>query len=143
MLISNLHPMLVHLPIALLSASFLFDLLGHLAGRAELQRTGWWTLLVGSCGLLATVISGLLAGRTVSIPLEAREHFETHEQMAFLVAALYAAALLWRVANRTNLPKGREWLYLVLSFTGVGLMWVAGWYGGELVFRFGVGVLAK
>ncbi len=136
----NIHPLLVHLPIALLTISFLFDALGLLTKKQELERTAWWTLLAGTIGLAATVVSGLLAEKTVSIADFAREHFETHEQIAFIVASIYSVLLLWRIAGGTSLPKQKEWLFVGLSLAGVILIWTGAWYGGELVYRFGVGV---
>jgi uncharacterized membrane protein len=120
--------------------SFLFDALGLLFKKQELERAAWWTLLVGSIGLAATVVSGLLAEKTVLIPDSAQEHFETHEQIAFIVASIYSVLLLWRIAGRTSLPKQKEWLFVGLSLVGVILIWTGAWYGGELVYRFAVGV---
>jgi uncharacterized membrane protein len=136
----NLHPFLVHFPIALLSVSFLFDVLSMITSRDELERTAWWTLLTGTLGLAAAVITGLIAENTVTIYESAREHFETHEQVAFSAAALYAFLIFWRIANRTRLPKRKSIYYVGLSLLGIALIWVAAWYGGEMVYRFRVGV---
>jgi uncharacterized membrane protein len=136
----NIHPLFVHFPIALLTMSFIFDAIGLATKRLELLRTGWWTLAAGTIGLLATVMSGLLAEQSVVISAAAREHIETHEQIAFFVTGLYATLFLWRVAHRTHLPSKREWLFVFGSLIGVVAIWIGAWYGGELVFRFGVGV---
>jgi uncharacterized membrane protein len=136
----NIHPLFVHFPIALLTMSFLFDAIGLATKRVELLRTGWWSLAAGTVGLLATVVSGLRAEQSLVISTAAREYFETHEQIAFLVAGMYALLFLWRVANRTHLPAKREWFFVGGSFIGVVALWLGAWYGGELVFRFGVGV---
>jgi uncharacterized membrane protein len=136
----NIHPLLVHFPIALLTMSFVFDAIGLATKRLDFVRTGWWTLAGGTIGLLATVMSGLLAEQSVEIGPAAQGDFETHQQIAFFVAGLYALLFLWRVANRTQLPSKREWLFVLGSLIGVVAIWIGAWYGGELVFRFGVGV---
>lgn len=136
----NIHPLLVHFPIALLTMSLFFDAIGLATKRGELLRTGWWTLAAGTIGLLATVISGLLAEQSVVISAPAREHFERHEQIAFFVSGLYAFLFLWRVAHRTQLPPQREWLFVISSLVGVVAIWLGAWYGGTLVYQFGVGV---
>lgn len=138
----NIHPLFVHLPIALLTISFIFDLLGHLRKQNEFERTAWWTLLGGMIGLIGTISTGLIAEHSVVISEAAREHFQMHEQTAFAVGGMYSILFLWRIASRTQLPKSRETMYLALSFLGVVLLWIGAWYGGELVFRFGVGVQA-
>ena len=137
---SNLHPVLVHFPIVLLTCSLLFDLIGHLLNKSQFERSAWWTQLLGTAGLVATVTTGLLAENSVVIVEAAREHFETHEQIAFVIAGIYAVLFLWRIGSRTKLPLRREWIYLTLSVLAVTLIWVGAWYGGELVYTFGVGV---
>ena len=139
----NLHPLIVHLPIALLTFSFFFDLFGILRKRPEYERTAWWSLLAGTTGLILSVVSGLWAENVTEIPVNAREHFETHQQLAFLTTALYATLLLWRIAAKTRVPHSRETRYTVLSFFGVALVWFTAWYGGELVYNFGVGVMIR
>lgn len=136
----NLHPMFVHLPIALLTANWVFDLLSIVTKKQEFERTGWWTLLAGMIGLAGTIATGLMAEASVTIEETARSFFEMHEQLAFGVAAIYSALVLWRFAARTYIPQRLRWLYLVMTLLGVILVWVTGWYGGELVFRFGIGV---
>ncbi|MER3523081.1 MAG: hypothetical protein C4326_03200 [Ignavibacteria bacterium] len=136
----NLHPLFVHLPLALLSASWLFDVVGILLRKEEFERTGWWTLLAGAAGLAATVVTGLAAESSVVVPERAGSALENHQQLAFAAAAIYSGVLLWRFARRTCLPQPL-WMYFTLSGVGVLLLWLTGWFGGELVFRYGVGVL--
>lgn len=139
----NLHPLLVHFPIALLTLSFLFDAVSAVTRKPQFERSGWWTLLSGSIGLGLTITSGLFAEGTVTIGEEAREHFDTHEEIAFVVATVYVVLLLWRIANKSLLPVRRRGVYLFLSLVGCVLIWLGAWYGGELVYRFGVGVHLK
>jgi uncharacterized membrane protein len=137
---SNIHPLLVHFPITLLTVSVFFDVAFLVSKKPHFEQTGWWTLLAGSLGLAATVASGILAEQTVTISHGAREHFETHQQLALLVAGAYSLLLLWRIANRTKLPTRKEWAFVGLSCLAAILVWVTGWYGGEMVFRYGIGV---
>lgn len=136
----GLHPLFVHFPIALFTAGVAFDIAAAIMRTSELQRTGWWCQLVASVSLIGTVVTGLIAESLVNIPDAARETFEAHEQYAFIAAAGAALLLFWRIASRTALPKGRVVAYLGAYLLFVALLWVAAWYGGELVYRFGVGV---
>ena len=136
----NLHPLLVHFPIALLTFGFVFDMFGLVSKRNELSRVGWWIQVAGTLGLLTAVVTGLLARETVVIPVAAYDTFENHEQIAFIVTAVFAALLLWRIASRTHLPQRYKILFLVLFLFGLVLMWLGAWFGGEMVYRFGVGV---
>ncbi len=117
-----------------------FDLLATLLGNAQLERVGWWSQLSGTIGLAGTVVSGLLAKSSLLIPEAAISTLESHEQIAFVLAALAASLLLWRISSRTHLPPGKKAVYLIILATTIILMWFGAWYGGELVYSFGTGV---
>jgi uncharacterized membrane protein len=135
----NIHPLIVHFPIALLTIGIVFDVLGLLSKNNELSRVGWWMQVAGTFGLMAAVVTGLLAQQTVVISAAAHDAFEHHEQIAFIVSAVFAALLLWRIASRTQLPQRYRILFLLLFLFGLVVMWLGAWYGGEMVYRFGVG----
>jgi uncharacterized membrane protein len=135
----NIHPFLVHFPVALLTTALAFDFLGVVLSRDELMRAGWWTQLVGTIGMAAAVISGLVAKSQALIPSEAGGTFDTHQQIAFISAGAFTALLLWRVGMRTRIAPQRRTLYLALCAAALGCLWIAAWYGGELVYRFGIG----
>ncbi len=139
----NLHPFLIHFPIALLTSSFVFDLAGILTNRKSLNDAGWWTMLFGMLGLTAAVVTGLLAEKSVVVSATAQEHFESHQQIAFVVAGIYATLFLWRIANKGNLPANWRWWFLGIALLGVAGIWICAWHGGEMVYRFGVGVQGR
>lgn len=99
--------------------------------------------MCGTLGLAFTIVSGLQAEKTVLINPLAADHFQTHQQVAFLVAGVYAILFLWRIANRGEIPPKRRWAFLGIALIGVVGIWVGAWYGGEMVYRFGVGVYAR
>ncbi|UUZ91026.1 hypothetical protein LJK87_35410 [Paenibacillus sp. P25] len=70
-LLQNLHFIFIHFPIALLLFSFVFDLLARLTKKQEWHTAGFLSLLIGTLGAVASVITG---------PEEARNPlFPTHE----------------------------------------------------------------
>lgn len=136
---SNLHPLFVHFPVALLTVSLMFEIAFLLRSSAEFTRVAWWLHLVGSAGLLVSIATGLLARSGVAIPSPAVSHVEVHEEIALLVATIFTGLLFWRIRAR-GVPAGKgRGLYIAAFGFGVLLMWVGAWYGGELVYRFGVG----
>lgn len=135
---SSIHPFLVHFPIALLTVSFLFDAIGSLLNKSELNRTGWWMLVTGSGGLLLAVGSGLLAESALTLEGPPFAVLETHKQAAFAVVVCYAVVLFWRIAGRSGIPDRNRWVFWVVYSGGVLLMWVVAWHGGELVHTHGV-----
>jgi uncharacterized membrane protein len=96
--------------------------------------------LVGTIALVVTVVSGLIAKAELTIQASGQEFFEAHQQIAFVVTAFTSALLLWRISNRLVLPSKYTRTYLFLYLATVVLIWLGAWYGGELVYRFGVGV---
>ncbi len=135
---TSVHPFLVHFPIALLTVAAALEIVASISGKEEYSRAGWWNQLAGSFALAAAVVSGLCAEEAARIGADAAGIFQSHQQMAFSATALFALLLLWRVGTRTRIPPNRRLLYLSLFVAGVILLLTGAWYGGELVFRFGV-----
>jgi uncharacterized membrane protein len=134
----SVHPFIVHFPIALLTVSLVLDMMG---GRdAGLRHGGWWLMIFGTCTLLLAIGTGLQAESSITIGDTARPVFEMHEQIAFAVATIFGILVLWRASSRGSIPRQNAWLYWLLMTAGVGLLWVGAWYGGMLVYRFGIGV---
>jgi uncharacterized membrane protein len=136
----NGHPLIVHFPIALLSLALVFEVLARFVRPEEFSRLGWWLQVTGTVGLALAVTSGLFVKDTVTIPPLARPFLESHQEMAFAASGLFALLLLWRIASKTRVPQKYALLFLVLFAAGVTVMWAGAWYGGEMVFRFGVGL---
>lgn len=55
-------------------------------------------------------------------------------------AAVFAALALWRVGAPGSITGNRRVMFVLLYTVGLGAVLVTGWYGGRLVFEFGVGV---
>lgn len=136
----NPHPLIVHFPIALLTIAVLFELLSRFLQREDFSRIGWWMQLSGTIGIALAVLSGIFAQDTVTIAPLARPYFEMHQQMTFAASGLFAALLFWRIASKSRVPERYAALYLVLLACSVAVLWAGAWYGGEMVFRFGVGL---
>ena len=136
----NIHPFFVHFPIALLTTGLIAELWALAQGEGHEGKLGWWLQAAGTFGLLMSAASGLLAVQSVVIPDAARGVFDTHQQGAFVGAAVFAALALWRVGARGSLTGRRRVAFVLLYAVGLGAVLVTGWYGGKLVFEFGVGV---
>ena len=136
----NLHPLFTHFPVALLTVGYFFDVAGVLNRNHVFERIGWWLQLVGTITLGLTVITGLMAKSTVNILPDARTTFEWHEQIAFAVCVVAAATLYWRTLSKSILPSQYRIAYFSIQLLMVVLIWIGAWHGGELVYRFSVGV---
>jgi len=137
------HPIFIHFPLALLSTTAVLELLAFILKREDLSRAGWWIQLTGTIGILLAVLTGIVAENATMIPAQAAEIMDLHEELAFLCASAFAALLLWRVAARTKIPGPHQWRYLAAYCLAIFFLAAVGWYGGELVFQYGVGVIVK
>ena len=136
----NIHPTIVHFPIALLIVAFFFDASGVVLKKVELTRVGWWCQSVGTVFLVAAVATGLFARDSIVVDSVALQTLEAHEQFAFLSSSAFIVLLFWRVGLKTRLPTRMRFLFWGLYVLGVSAIVLGAWYGGEMVFRFGLGV---
>jgi len=139
----NLHPLFVHFPIALLTVGLIAEVWAFARREDQSGKLGWWLQAAGTLGLLIAVGTGILAGQSEAVPPGGEGIFATHQQGAFISAAVFASLALWRVGARGNIAGTRRKLFLLLYAAGVGAVLFTGWYGGRLVFEFGVGVFGS
>jgi uncharacterized membrane protein len=135
------HPLIVHFPVALLTTAALLELCAVLFKREELSRAGWWIQLVGTVAILAAAFTGIIAENASTIPGGAAGSLDLHKELAFVCASAFTALLLWRVGARTSIPGSKKWHYVLAYCATVILLILVAWFGGELVYRFGVGTL--
>ena len=136
----NLHPFLVHFPIALLASSLVLELIGLVRPSPDFTRAGWWTQLLGSIGLMVAVLSGIFARGEVHLDAAGASLLDTHEELAFFNAGVFSILLLWRIAAKTKVPHANSVWFLILFGAGVAALCAGAWIGGELVYGFGAGV---
>ena len=130
------HQMLIVLPLGLLSGAVIFDVLRLLTGGGHFALVAYWLIPAGvASGLLAAVF-GFLDWTKIPDGTRAKRVGMLHARANVTVLALFTASWLLRrdaVVDPGTLP-------VVLSLAGGGLAMLAGWLGGELVGRHGVGV---
>jgi len=135
-----LHPALVHIAVAFLPIAFILELYALAFKKKNVSAVAWWNQVIGTIGVGLAIYSGLQAEKTARFSATTHEILERHEQIAFVVGAVVALLLLWRMGTRGNLPDKLRWLYMVLYAAGVAALLFGAWHGGELVFGHGVGV---
>ncbi|HNO06832.1 MAG TPA: hypothetical protein PKK49_16235, partial [Flavobacteriales bacterium] len=95
-----IHPMVVHFPIALLLASWFFDLLALRWRGEQFRETSLSLLVLGVAAAAVAVLTGHFAEEAVehggSIPKQA---IETHEELAFAVFWVFVGLLGLRLVS--------------------------------------------
>ena len=132
-----IHPMLVPLPIGLLTAAAASDLGYWLTGDRFWARASRW--LIG--GGIATGGSAALFGLTDFVTLDRPRAYAAgwiHAIGNAAVLGLSAVSLRLRLADeeRAIVPWG-----LALSALTAAILTVTGWLGGELSYRHKIGVI--
>lgn len=141
--IPNIHPLIIHFPIALLVIAVLFDA-ARLAFKNEswLEKTVLALYSTGSLGLIAAFVSGRQAVETVTVFGDAIPVVTSHEDWALytMIYFLIFAAVRWftfvkKMEKGFLLP-----LFVVIGLGGAVMLWHTGELGAKLVYKHGVAV---
>lgn len=137
---TNLHPLFVHFPIALLLSSVALSWAGRLWQGKNFDQAAWYTLLLGLAGTLVTVITGLLAAQGVPAGSPALTTLNTHKLLGIATFVIFGMQAICAYRSKGIYSPGKRILHTVIQLIGVALIVAVGLFGGELVYTFGVGV---
>ncbi len=133
-----LHAPLVHFPLALLGTSLVFDVVGIVRGEALWWAIGFWNVALGLTVSVATAVTGFVDSLRV-VPDSPASPIVTRHMLSVLTSlSCYGAAMFVRggPGAATGLTRSAT---LALEAVGFVLLMLAGWLGGEMVYRHGVG----
>lgn len=133
--IHELHPTLVHFPLALVPLAVAADLIGRLSRNRSLMRTGARLMPVAAASGVVAGAAGLIAQGAVEVSEEASDVLTTHRNLNIGLVAL--TAVLAAVRGRSTVPSIG---YLAAGIAGVAAMNYTAYLGGKLVYHHGVGV---
>lgn len=133
--LSELHPSLVHFPIALLPAAVGADLLARVTGSERLADAGRVLMPIAAASAAVSAAAGLLAQEEVAAGGVAGDVLVTHRSLNLSLTAL---ATLMAVHRWRRAEAGAG--YLALGLAGLGALGYSAYLGGKLVYEHGVGV---
>ena len=137
--LQNIHPLVVHFPIALLLAAALMYWTGFVARRDSWLWSGMWTLVLGALGAAAAAATGLYAAPGVMLaPSVKTALLANHKQIMIAVAILSAALALWAIAARPIPARGRG-VFLAMLLLMAALLAKGADYGGRMVYDYNAG----
>ena len=143
---ANLDPKFVHFSIALFSIYILLEYFYFFYSKEWLNKTVHLILILGIFLTIGTVLTGNQAEKSVIEIIEnkaahVKEVLEEHEEYGTLVLWLFAAIAVFRtyILLKKKMTKKTQVILLLLAAIGGYLIFEAGEYGGELVYRHGVG----
>jgi uncharacterized membrane protein len=133
--LQELHPTIVHTPIALLPLAVGAEILGAITDRQVFRTFGRRAITLAAAGAVGAVVTGLIAGEEVNVEGETRDMLQTHRNLNALATVVAITMAVWRHQVRKPGPA-----YLAAGLAGVGVVGYTAYLGGELVYEHGVGV---
>lgn len=145
-IIPNLHPMLVHFTLALTITAFGTMLLAWLFKSVHwIHHEGLivsrWCLWLAALAAIATVGAGFHAFYTVNHDAISHTVMKTHRNWALVSLAVLLLLAVYSLRRFMRKQDNTRGIFLGL-FIAVVLVVTTGWYGAELVYRYGVGVIS-
>lgn len=137
-----IHPIVVHFPIALLCASVVFDALALRWPAGGLRETSLYTLLAGVMAAGVAVVTGGMEEDLAKRAGAPESVLELHESLGQATLVIFVVLLGLRLAMQLGWLKEIRALSLGLGAIGIVILSLAGYWGGDLVYTYGIGVKA-
>ncbi len=142
-IINKMHPYIVHFPIALFIIYSLFEIIALFFKDENFSRI---IMIMLGLGVLFSILAVLTGNSTAEtgkryIPSGALELLETHKSFATITLFYYSILFFIRFYLLIKKKRGIwiKYTFLVLVLIGNIFIYLTGYYGGQLVFKYGVG----
>ncbi|HAT7052156.1 MULTISPECIES: DUF2231 domain-containing protein [Legionella] len=148
-IIPNWHPIFVHFTVALFTVSVILYTVIFWASYSrwntslfvvECDIVARWCLWLAALSTITTVSAGFYAFYTVEHGAMAHAAKVIHRNWALATASAILLMAFWAVWRYIKSQKPTVTFLMALFLVQVLLLTTA-WYGGELVYRYGYGVL--
>jgi uncharacterized membrane protein len=138
----NLHPVLVHFPLALLVTAAAVDLVGWLLRRNRRLRDAATLLyVIGTLTALGAYVSGREASQTVWLTGMAHAVVKDHSDWAYRVVWFFGIVTGLRLVLLRRAPgPAMVALFVLAGVVGIDLLRETGDRGGQLVYQHRVGI---
>lgn len=134
------HPAFVHFTVAFLVAGATLEAWGLLFRRPQAARWGGGLTLAGTIAVVPTIAAGYLAANSLTVADDARRLLDRHESLGLMLFAIALVLVLARAWMRGRVEGGARLPFALGLLVLAGLAGLAAFYGGQLVYVFGVGV---
>ena len=140
----NIHPMILHFPIALLIIAIFVDVWSViLKKQVWIRYSAIMLYTFGTLAALFAYLSGHEAAESVYLPPLANSVLYHHSNLAlmtvlyFVIFALIRLSSIWKAGKRYVLI---SIILLIFTLPGLYLIIETGEHGAELVYKYGVGI---
>ena len=137
--LQNLHPLVIHFPIAFLMGAALLYMAAWLLKSERFAHSAFMVLVMGALSLAAAVATGLYAEQGVMLALSVGEQLlQPHKTYMLSTLAVCMVLTIWAIAARP-FPKRGRLLFLFLCLVMIGVMTVGADFGGRMVYDYNAG----
>ena len=137
--LQNVHPLVVHFPIAFLVGAALFYFLSWIFRNQMFSNTAFLLLIVGTLAAGAAVGTGLYGEEGVMVSFSVRDHLlEPHEKLMLTTLGVAIGLTIWAIVARP-FPQKKRLLFLFLLLVMLGIMTVGADYGARMVYDYNAG----
>jgi uncharacterized membrane protein len=143
----NIHPVIVHFPIALLFTGVGIDFLALVVRPWRwLRRAAVTIYVLAAVSLIVTYFTGKAAADSVTLPAEAQAVLTTHSRLAWWTMWTFGLYALVRLGTlfyeRTRNSVWAHGGLFALALAALYLPYQTGDHGSMMVYKYGVGVQA-
>ncbi len=137
--LQNIHPLVVHFPIAFLFGSALFYLFALFISREAMATTAFSLLMIGTLGAAMAVGTGIYAEPGVILASSVRGHLlERHQDLMITTLCVSIILAIWSIIARPFPKKGRAF-FIFLFLALLAVMSVGADYGARMVYDYNAG----
>ncbi len=137
--LQNIHPLVVHFPIAFLVGAALLYFLSWIVRNQTFGTTAFLFLILGTLAAGAAVGTGLYGEEGVMVSRSVREHLlEVHEELMLVTLGLSVVLAGWALIARP-FPIKKRLLFLFSLLVLLGVLTVGADYGARMVYDYNAG----
>ncbi|MEB2787215.1 DUF2231 domain-containing protein [Algoriphagus persicinus] len=139
----NIHPLIIHFPIALWLAAVFFDLISLISKDAWIRNTAMALYGLGALSAYAAFLSGDQAIDMVTIPFQGEVTASNHSDWGsytlyfFIAYTIVRGVIFWKQWDKKKIV---AIVLFILGTIGTGMVAKTADLGGKLVYKYGVGI---
>ena len=132
----ELHPLVIHFPIALFSSAVLFDCIAIVFKKNELLMTSWWVMLLALLSSVFAIITGLIDDNLIGHLFTTLPLWDNHGLMQIISIVIFLSIFIWRT-KQPNLfdSKKNVFIYLLIGLANVVILFYGSHIGAILSGR--------
>lgn len=136
MSIFEIHPLIIHFPIALFTTAVLFDSLALFTKNTEFEIVGKWAMFTALLSALAAIITGFMADTIVGHFGSVFPVWKNHGWGQISTSILFLIISIWRL-KMGGLPRDSKmkWTYFLISGAVLMLLFYGSHMGAKLANR--------